>query len=58
MVSILSFYTTGAQAATLEYINSNFLKSTGYAYSYSSLATTFQSVIFANGGIDGIGSGL
>ena len=53
----LSFYTTGSDAATLEYINANFLKSTGYAYSRA-LATSFQGVIFANGGINGNGAGL
>ena len=53
----LSFYTSASDSVTLEYINANFLKSTGYAYSRA-IATSFSGVINANGGITGDGSQL
>ena len=46
-----SFYTTGDTKVTLEYVNNNFLKCTGYAYSRS-INTTFNGIIYALGGIE------
>ena len=52
-----SFYTTGDTKVTLEYVNNNFLKCTGYAYSRA-IATSFNGIIYALGGIEGSGAGL
>jgi hypothetical protein len=46
-----SFYTTGDTKVTLEYVNNNFLKCTGYAYSRA-ISTSFNGIIYALGGID------
>ena len=53
----VTFFTAGEEFVTLDYVNSNFLRATGYAYSRA-IATTFNGVIFALGGIVGDGSGL
>jgi hypothetical protein len=45
----LSFYTAGDSSVTLNYVNSNFLKCTGYAYSRA-IATTFNNIVYFNGG--------
>jgi hypothetical protein len=45
----LSFYTVGDSSVTLNYVNSNFLKCTGYAYSRA-IATTFNNIVYFNGG--------
>ena len=52
-----SFYTTGDTKVTLEYVNNNFLKCTGYAYSRA-ISTSFNGIIYALGGIEGSGAGL
>jgi hypothetical protein len=46
-----SFYTTGDTKVTLEYVNNNFLKCTGYAYSRA-ISASFNGIIYALGGID------
>ena len=46
-----SFYTTGDTKVTLEYVNNNFLKCTGYAYSRA-ISTLFNGIIYALGGIN------
>jgi hypothetical protein len=46
-----SFYTTGDTKVTIEYVNNNFLKCTGYAYSRA-ISTSFNGIIYAFGGID------
>jgi hypothetical protein len=46
-----SFYTTGDTKVTLEYVNNNFLKCVGYAYSRA-ISTTFNGIIYALGGIE------
>ena len=46
-----SFYTTGETKVTLEYVNNNFLKCTGYAYSRA-ISTSFNGIIYALGGIE------
>ena len=46
-----SFYTTGDTKVTLEYVNNNFLKCTGYAYSRA-ISTSFNGIIYALGGIE------
>ena len=45
----LSFYTAGDSSVSLNYVNSNFLKCTGYAYSRA-IATTFNNIVYCNGG--------
>ena len=45
-----SFYTTGDTKVTLEYVNNNFLKCTGYVYSRA-ISTSFNGIIYALGGI-------
>jgi hypothetical protein len=52
-----SFYTAGDTNVTLEYVNNNFLKCTGYAYSRA-ISTSFNGIIYALGGIEGSGVGL
>jgi hypothetical protein len=52
-----SFYTTGETKVALEYVNNNFLKCTGYAYSRA-ISTSFNGIIYALGGIQGSGAGL
>ena len=47
----LSFYTTGDSSVSLNYVNSNFLKCTGYAYSRA-ISTSFNGIIYALGGIN------
>ena len=44
----LSFYTTGDSSVSLNYVNSSFLRCTGYAYSRA-LATTFNNIVYFNG---------
>ena len=46
-----SFYTTGDTKVTLDYVNNNFLKCTGYAYSRA-ISTSFNGIIYALGGIE------
>lgn len=46
----ISFFTAGDESVTLNYVNNNFLKCVGYAYSRA-IATTFNGGIFALGGI-------
>ena len=46
-----SFYTTGDTKVTLEYVNNNFLKCVGYAYSRA-ISTSFNGIIYALGGIE------
>ena len=46
-----SFYSTGDTKVTLEYVNNNFLKCTGYAYSRA-ISTSFNGIIYALGGIE------
>ena len=46
-----SFYTTGDTKVTIEYVNNNFLKCTGYAYSRA-ISTSFNGIIYALGGIE------
>ena len=45
----LSFYTEGDSSVSLNYVNSNFLKCTGYAYSRA-ISTTFNNIVYFNGG--------
>ena len=45
----LSFFTAGDSSVTLNYVNNNFLKCTGYAYSRS-IATTFNGILYCLGG--------
>lgn len=45
----LSFYTAGDSSVTLNYVNANFLKCTGYAYSRA-ISTTFNNIVYFNGG--------
>ncbi len=52
-----SFYTTGETKVTLEYVNNNFLKCTGYAYSRA-FSTSFNGIIYTLGGIEGSGTSL
>ena len=47
----LSFYTAGDSSVSLNYVNNNFLKCTGYAYSRA-IATTFNGILYCLGGID------
>jgi hypothetical protein len=47
----LSFYTTGDSSVSLNYVNNNFLKCTGYAYSRV-ISTSFNGILYALGGID------
>ena len=46
-----SFYTTGETKVTLEYVNNNFLRCSGYSYSRS-ISTTFNGILYCLGGID------
>ena len=46
-----SFYTTKDSNVTIEYVNNNFLRCTGYSYSRS-ISTTFNGIIYALGGIN------
>ena len=46
-----SFYTTGDTKVTLEYVNNNFLRCTGYAYSRS-ISTTFNGILYCLGGLE------
>ena len=46
-----SFYTTGDTKVTLEYVNNNFLKCVGYAYSRA-ISTSFNGIIYVLGGIE------
>ena len=46
-----SFYTTGDTKVTLEYVNNNFLKCVGYAYSRA-ISTSFNGIIYCLGGIN------
>jgi len=45
------FYTTGDTKVTLEYVNNNFLKCTGYAYSRA-ISTSFNGILYCLGGIE------
>jgi hypothetical protein len=47
----LSFYTEGDSSVTLNYVNANFLRSTGYAFSRA-ITTTFNGILYALNGID------
>ena len=47
----LSFYTEGDSSVTLNYVNNNFLKCVGYAYSRA-ISTSFNGILYALGGID------
>ena len=47
----ISFYTEGDSSVTLNYVNSNFLKCVGYAYSRA-ISTSFNGVIYALDGIN------
>jgi len=47
----LSFYTVGDSSVSLNYVNSNFLRCTGYAYSRS-ISTTFNGILYCLGGIE------
>jgi hypothetical protein len=47
----LSFYTEGDSNVTLNYVNANFLRSTGYAFSRA-ITTSFNGIIYALNGID------
>ena len=47
----ISFYTEGDSSVTLNYVNSNFLKCVGYAYSRA-ISTSFNGVIYALNGIN------
>jgi hypothetical protein len=47
----LQFYTAGDSSVTLNYVNSNFLRFTGYAYSRS-ISTTFNGILYCLGGIE------
>ena len=46
-----SFYTAKDSSVTLEYVNNNFLKCVGYAYSRA-ISTSFNGIIYALGGMD------
>ena len=46
-----SFYTAKDSNVTLEYVNNNFFKCTGYAYSRA-ISTSFNGITYALGGID------
>jgi hypothetical protein len=46
-----SFYTTGDTKVTIEYVNNNFLKCVGYAYSRA-ISTSFNGILYALGGIN------
>ncbi len=45
------FYTTGDTKVTLEYVNNNFLKCTGYAYSRA-ISTSFNGILYCLGGLE------
>ena len=45
----LSFFTAGDSSVSLNYVNSTFLKCTGYSYSRA-IATTFNNIVYFNGG--------
>jgi hypothetical protein len=47
----LSFYTEGDSSVSLNYVNNNFLKCVGYAYSRA-ISTSFNGILYALGGID------
>ena len=47
----ISFYIAKDQFVTKQYVDDNFLKCVGYAYSRA-IATTFSNIIYANGGIE------
>jgi hypothetical protein len=47
----ISFYTEGDSNVTLNYVNANFLRSTGYAFSRA-ITTSFNGIIYALNGID------
>ena len=46
-----SFYTSGKDFVTKEYVDNNFLKAVGYAYSRA-ISTSFNGIIYAFGGIE------
>ena len=45
----LAFYTEGDTSVSLNYVNSNFLRCTGYTYSRS-ISTTFNGILYCFGG--------
>jgi hypothetical protein len=47
----LEFFTAADSSVTLSYVNNNFLRCTGYAYSRA-IATTFNGILYCLGGID------
>jgi hypothetical protein len=47
----LQFYTAGDSSVSLNYVNNNFLKCTGYAYSRA-ISTSFNGILYCLGGID------
>jgi hypothetical protein len=47
----ISFYTEGDSNVTLNYVNANFLRCTGYAFSRA-ITTSFNGIIYALNGID------
>ena len=46
-----SFFTSGNEAATIDYCNQNFLRSSGYAVSRA-IWTTFNNIVYFNGGFE------
>ena len=51
----IAFYNAGGNFVTKDYVDSNFLKSTGYAVSRA-LSTTFNNIVYFNGGFQVIGN--
>ena len=47
----LSFYTAGDSSVSLNYVNSSFLRCSGYAYSRA-ISTSFNGILYCLGGID------
>lgn len=50
-----SFFTSGNEAATIDYCNQNFLRSSGYAVSRA-IWTTFNNIVYFNGGFEVVGN--
>ena len=47
----VAFYNAGGNFVTKDYVDSNFLKCTGYAFSRA-IATTFNNIVYFNGGFE------
>ena len=47
----LSFYTAGDSSVSLNYVNNNFLKCVGYAYSRA-ISTSFNGILYCLNGIN------